>query len=91
SSMQGTYRKWCDNVGFKSMLKEDIKARQAAAAMPQPTLDSHLQPLPPKDVTVPYSDKSMRSSALKWFITTDQPISTLEEPTFVEMLNVAAR
>ncbi|EMD30658.1 hypothetical protein CERSUDRAFT_38146, partial [Gelatoporia subvermispora B] len=85
------YYKWCKQHHFKSMLKDDIAARAACRKNTQPTLDPHMQALPPKDTAIPYSDGQLRSAAITWMITTDQPLSAIEEPTFINMLNVAAR
>ncbi|EMD31402.1 hypothetical protein CERSUDRAFT_40722, partial [Gelatoporia subvermispora B] len=85
----GAYHKWCKDTSFLSMLREDIEARANAKKAVQATLDPHVQPLPTR--VTPYSDELMKETTLKWVISTDQPLSAIEEPAFVEMLNVAAR
>ncbi|EMD30666.1 hypothetical protein CERSUDRAFT_101118, partial [Gelatoporia subvermispora B] len=69
---KASYYKWCKQHHFKSMLKDDIAARAACRKNTQPTLDPHMQALPPKDTAIPYSDGQLRSAAITWMITTDQ-------------------
>lgn len=70
----------------------------------QSTLDPHLEE---KERFVPYTDANFRNAALEWLIKTDQvhiqnhhhlvfscslqPVSALEDPKFIEMINIASR
>ncbi|EMD37205.1 hypothetical protein CERSUDRAFT_74176 [Gelatoporia subvermispora B] len=78
SKHKGAYHKWCKDTSFLSMLREDIEARANAKKAVQATLDPHVQPLP--ICVAPYSDELMKETAL----------NAIEEPAFVEMLNMAA-
>ncbi|RDB14951.1 putative AC transposase [Hypsizygus marmoreus] len=89
------YHRWAGKNTFESKLPKDVKARKdaetAANQEKQSTLDPHLRDVPPKERTIPYSDKLFREAAIEWLIATDQPLQALEHPKFIEMIDVASR
>ena len=71
--MQADYLQWAEANNFVSMLPKDTKQRRVqASANSQSQLDSHVQPMVPKERTIPYSDKAFRHAAIQWLIGTDQ-------------------
>ncbi|EPQ59870.1 hypothetical protein GLOTRDRAFT_24866, partial [Gloeophyllum trabeum ATCC 11539] len=86
------YRLWCSQNNFVSMIKDDVEARKAQAAtqQDQQTLDSHIRSTPRSSV-ITYSDESFKELAVKWLVRTDQPLSALEHPAFVDMIEMAAK
>ncbi|TFY77607.1 hypothetical protein EWM64_g6405 [Hericium alpestre] len=87
----GEYCTWATKNKFKSRLPGDIRERKARITETQTQLDPHLQNIPPTERVTPYSDKLFRKAAIEWLIATDQPLSALEHPAFIHMVNIAAR
>ncbi|KAJ7137075.1 hypothetical protein C8R44DRAFT_607858, partial [Mycena epipterygia] len=93
------YVKYVAEVGKKkrtfSVLPGDRKARKATATAAgpevQPTLHPHLKEMPAKEVIIPYSDALFRQAAIEWLVATDQPVDALEDPRFVNMIDIASR
>ncbi|KAG6904879.1 hypothetical protein DXG01_006492 [Tephrocybe rancida] len=50
-----------------------------------------LKTQPPKERVIAYSDSLFHSVAIEWLIATDQPLSALEHPKFIEMIDVASQ
>ena len=75
------------------MLLKDCKEQreQVVSAWRQGQLDSHLQPILPKEVIPPYSDDLFREATIQWLINADQPIAALEHPSFRNMVNITSR
>ena len=46
----------------------------AEATLKQGRLDGHLQEIPRKEHTVPYTDALFREAAIEWLIATDQVV-----------------
>jgi hypothetical protein len=88
-----TYRKWCKENDFESMLPEDAKARRAevASTIKQTVVDEHFSIQKPEDKPKSYSDVLFEEAAIQWLIETDQPIQAFDHPTFKHMIEVAAR
>ncbi|KAJ3845785.1 hypothetical protein EV368DRAFT_53572, partial [Lentinula lateritia] len=83
-------KQWCKANAFVSMLPVDVAARKKAEAA-QTTINDHAVPLQPKTWVEPYSDELFEQAAIEWLVETDQPIATLENPKFRNMISVAAR
>jgi len=71
---QKTYRKWCKENDFESMLPEDAKARRAevASTIKQTVVDEHFSIQKPEDKPKSYSDVLFEEAAIQWLIETDQ-------------------
>ena len=72
--LQDAYHAFCAKNNFLSMLRKDVKAREAAAEKEkaqktQTTLNPHLRE---KETVVKYTDSLFREAALEWLIATDQ-------------------
>lgn len=70
--IQAEYLKWAEANGFTSMLPKDAKERinkQNATGM-QSRLDGHLQPVPPKEKAIRYSDELFREAVVRWIVDT---------------------
>ncbi|KAI5990359.1 hypothetical protein EDC04DRAFT_2504866, partial [Pisolithus marmoratus] len=52
----------------------------------QTSLDNHLVP---RDQLLHYSESAFQEVAIQWLIETDQPINVLQNPIFMQMINVA--
>ncbi|KAK6969475.1 putative AC transposase [Favolaschia claudopus] len=86
------YHRWAKKNDFESALPSDRRAKKEAEAKDtQPTLDQHLREKPEQEVIIPYSDALFREAAIEWLVATDQPIDALENPKFVNMIDIAAR
>ncbi|EIW81723.1 hypothetical protein CONPUDRAFT_54487, partial [Coniophora puteana RWD-64-598 SS2] len=88
------YRSWCSKNNFKSMLPDDIEARNTAASlatMTQGSLDGHVRAIEPGEQVVPYSSSLFREAAVDWLTATNQPIRALEHSSFKYMIDVASR
>ncbi|KAI6011628.1 hypothetical protein EDC04DRAFT_2580363 [Pisolithus marmoratus] len=82
------YLQWATANNFPSMLPDDTKHHQEEAALStQPSLDNHLIP---RDQLLHYSESAFREVAIQWLIETDQPINVLQNPMFMQMINVAS-
>ncbi|KAG1790326.1 uncharacterized protein HD556DRAFT_1242527, partial [Suillus plorans] len=89
-----TYRKWCTNNNFASMLPSDVKARKTVATIAnaqQTSIDGHVTELPKHTVVVPYTAALFREAAVEWLISTSQPIQAVDHPSFKKMIDVASR
>ncbi|KAI5990905.1 hypothetical protein EDD15DRAFT_2169746, partial [Pisolithus albus] len=83
------YLKWAAANKFISMLPEDSQRHRAeAASSSQPNLDAHVIP---REQVLHYSESAFREVAIQWLIETDQPINVLQNPMFMQMINVASR
>ncbi|KAH9163574.1 hypothetical protein EDB89DRAFT_1859888, partial [Lactarius sanguifluus] len=85
------YRKWCDSNHFNSMLPEDSKKCKRIEKDCQSLVIDHFGPKDPTTKLIPFSEKALRTAALEWMITTDQPIQVFKHPTFMKMLDIASR
>jgi hypothetical protein len=75
--MQADYLQWAGANNFVSMLLKDAKQRRMqVSASSQSQLDSHVQPMVPKERSIPYSAKAFRHTAIQWLIGTDQVTKT---------------
>ena len=90
------------------MLLKDCKEHKgkASGSQKQSQLDSHLWPMPLKEIVMPYSDDLFCNAAIEWLINTDQvhfinldrscymtvlqPIFALEHPSFQKMVNICS-
>jgi hypothetical protein len=81
--MQVDYLQWAGANNFISMLPKDAKQRRMqVSASSQSQLDSHVQPMVPKERSIPYSDKAFRHAAIQWLIGTDQ-VTKMNYPVVV--------
>ncbi|KAI6106328.1 hypothetical protein EDD16DRAFT_1490961, partial [Pisolithus croceorrhizus] len=88
ASHKAEYLKWAATNNFVSMLPGDTKHRWAEALLStQPTLDNHLTP---RDTVLHYSESAFREVAIKWLVETDQPINVLQNPIFMQMINLTS-
>jgi hypothetical protein len=71
---QKTYRKWCEENDFESMLPEDAKARHAEvqSTARQSVVDDHFSIQKPEDKPKSYSDVLFEEAAIQWLVETDQ-------------------
>ena len=71
---QKTYRKWCKENDFESMLPKDAKARRAEVAntIKQTVMDEHFLIQKPKDKPKSYSNVLFEEAAIQWLIEMDQ-------------------
>ncbi|KAF9240078.1 hypothetical protein BU15DRAFT_34297, partial [Melanogaster broomeanus] len=91
---KAAYLQWCKANNFMSMLASDAQERRLAAAATsakQGTLDEHVREVKPSERVVPYSHQLFREAAVEWLICTNQPIQTMDHPSFKKMVDVASR
>ncbi|KIJ07910.1 hypothetical protein PAXINDRAFT_89641 [Paxillus involutus ATCC 200175] len=91
---QHAYHKWCKDNNLELKLPDDVKAHKtasAAANMRQGTLDKHVQEIEPEAHILPYTDKLFCEAAVKWLITTNQPIQAVDHPSFRKMIDIASQ
>ncbi|OJT14236.1 hypothetical protein TRAPUB_9209 [Trametes pubescens] len=91
---EGKYWAWCEANSFTSMLPKDSFEWQEHAkvsAQNQTHLNSVLQPLPPKEVIIPYTDAAFNEAAREWLIPTNKPVAALQHPSFQKMIHIAVR
>jgi hypothetical protein len=72
---QKTYRKWCQENNFQSMLPDDAKARrteQLETTTTQTAVNDHFSTQKPEDKPKSYSDVLFEEAAIQWLIETDQ-------------------
>ncbi|KAI6097333.1 hypothetical protein EDD16DRAFT_1499460, partial [Pisolithus croceorrhizus] len=87
--MQASHKaEYLNKNNFIFMLPGDTKHHQAEALLSnQPTLDSHLAP---RDTVLHYSESEFQEVAIKWLVKTDQPINVLQNPIFMQMINLTS-
>ncbi|KAF8202099.1 hypothetical protein BJ912DRAFT_1109650 [Pholiota molesta] len=90
-----TYNKWCEQNTFLSKLPGAVKARKdeekARDRKQQASLDPHLrEPVPTMPVAL-YSHELFQRVAVEWLVSTNQPLSAMNDTKFREMIQLAAR
>ncbi|KLO04093.1 hypothetical protein SCHPADRAFT_841035, partial [Schizopora paradoxa] len=88
---KAAYAAFCKETGFQSMLAKERAARKALEEAHQATLDGHLKEKPKTPTKIPYSDDNYLDAAIRWLISADLPLQTLENPCFREMIEIVAR
>ncbi|KAF8166190.1 hypothetical protein BJ912DRAFT_245701 [Pholiota molesta] len=89
------YNKWCEKNAFQSKLPGAIKARKdeekARDRKQQASLDPHLRERVPTTPVAPYSHELFQRVAVEWLVSTNQPLSAMDDEKFKEMIQLAAR
>ncbi|KAG8219139.1 hypothetical protein J3R82DRAFT_4958 [Butyriboletus roseoflavus] len=76
------------------MLPEDSQDRKKAAIstnLKQSALDTHLREPTAIEKVVLYTDQLFHKAAIKWLITTNQPLQAVEHLSFKKMIDIASR
>ncbi|KAI6105177.1 hypothetical protein EDD16DRAFT_1486229, partial [Pisolithus croceorrhizus] len=86
----GEYLKWLAENGFTLMLpnvqNSDTKMWSQAHGW-QSSLEEHLVE---RGLMVQFSESTFHGATISWLIETDQPIHTLQHPSFSRMVEIAS-